>query len=253
MENYIFISGASSGIGKACAERFAREGYNLILNARRREILENLKQELQNIYPVKIELLVFDVRDEREVINQVNQLDENIKNKIIALINNAGLALGRDSIENGVSEDWDRLIDTNVKGLLYVSKAVMPLMISNGRGHIFNIASIAGKEVYPEGNVYCASKHAVDALSRAMRIDLVKHGIKVTNIAPGAVETEFSLVRFKGDQQIAKGVYNGFTPLSGPDVADALFYAFQVPSHVNINDLVIMPAQQASATQIFRS
>lgn len=247
MTNYVFITGATSGFGRACAIEFARNGYNIIATGRREERLLELKNELAAFHKDVI-TLNFDVRDQAEVIKQIESLKEDVKNNISILINNAGLAVGRAPIDEGLSDDWDRMIDTNVKGLLYVSRAVIPFLKANKSGHIFNIASIAGKEVYPGGNVYCASKHAVDALSRSMRIDLVDYGIKVTNIAPGAAETEFSIVRFKGDEALAKSVYDGFDPLVAEDIAATIYFVATRSQHVTINDLVIMPTAQASAT-----
>lgn len=247
MTNYVFITGATSGFGRACAIEFARNGYNIIATGRREERLAELKNYLAT-YKVDVITLNFDVRDQEEVIRQIDALSVDVKSTISILINNAGLAVGRSPIDEGLSDDWDRMIDTNVKGLLYVSRAVIPFLKANKSGHIFNIASIAGKEVYPGGNVYCASKHAVDALSRSMRIDLVDYGIKVTNIAPGAAETEFSIVRFKGDEALAKSVYDGFDPLVAEDIAATIYFVATRPQHVTINDLVIMPTAQASAT-----
>lgn len=248
MENYCLITGATSGIGEACATIYAQNGWNLILTGRRLDRLENLKMKLLSKYNVEIITLNFDISSENEVIKNIKNLPDTITSKIEILINNAGLAVGRGPIEDGVTEDWERMIDTNVKGLLYISKQVIPFLKEKKSGHIINIASIAGKEVYQGGNVYCASKHAVDALSKGMRIDLVNYNIKVTNIAPGAVETEFSLVRFKGDQEIANAVYDGYTPLYAKDVADTIYFVTSRAKHVTINDLTIMPTAQASAT-----
>jgi NADP-dependent 3-hydroxy acid dehydrogenase YdfG len=244
---YILITGATAGFGEATARMFAENNWNLILTGRRVERLERLKSELAH-FPIAIETLCFDVRDERQVNDAINSLSETVKSNIQILVNNAGLAVGRSPIADGLTDDWNRMIDTNIKGLLYVTKAVVPLLQLNGSGHIINLGSIAGKEVYAGGNVYCATKHAVDALSRSMRIDLVNDGIKVTNIAPGAAETEFSLVRFKGDEVTAKSVYDGFDPLQAIDIADAIYYVCTRPKHVTINDLVIMPTAQASST-----
>jgi len=247
MKKYVFITGATSGFGEACAEIFAKNGYSLIISGRRKEKLNALQEKLNDL-EVDVIPLNFDVRNEKEVNDAVDSLDESVKLKIEILINNAGLAVGRSSIEEGITDDWDRMIDTNVKGLLYVSKKIIPFLKANKSGHIFNLGSIAGKEVYPGGNVYCASKHAVDALSRAMRIDLVNYNIKVTNIAPGAAETEFSLVRFKGDEKTAKAVYDGYEPLIAKDISETIYFVATRPQHVTINDLVIMPTAQASAT-----
>ncbi|MFA9210605.1 MAG: SDR family NAD(P)-dependent oxidoreductase [Moraxellaceae bacterium] len=244
---YILITGATAGFGEATARMFAENNWNLIITGRRAERLAQLKSELAHL-PIAIETLCFDVRDERQVNEAIHSLSETVKNNIQILVNNAGLAVGRSPIADGLTDDWNRMIDTNIKGLLYVTKAVVPILQKNGSGHIVNLGSIAGKEVYAGGNVYCATKHAVDALSRSMRIDLVNDGIKVTNIAPGAAETEFSLVRFKGDEQTAKSVYDGFDPLQAIDIADAIYYVCTRPKHVTINDLVIMPTAQASST-----
>lgn len=247
MKKYVLITGATAGFGAATARMFAENGWNLVLTGRRSERLESLKNELQPA-GVDVVLLQFDVRREEEVNRAVETLSEEVKNNLAVLVNNAGLAVGRGPIDSGEPDDWDRMIDTNIKGLLYVTRAISPILKKNGGGHIVNIASIAGKEVYAGGNVYCATKHAVDALSRAMRIDLVHDNIKVSNIAPGAAETEFSLVRFKGDEQTAKNVYDGYDPLLAEDIADAVYYVCSRPKHVCINDLVIMPSAQASST-----
>jgi 3-hydroxy acid dehydrogenase / malonic semialdehyde reductase len=247
MKKYVFITGASSGFGEACAHIFAKNGFSLVLVARRKDKLEQLKVKLQNT-KVSIHYVELDIRIEKDVINVISTIPEEIKNKIHILINNAGLAVGRSSIENALTDDWERMIDTNIKGLLYVSKAIIPFLKLHQSSQIINISSIAGKEVYPGGNVYCATKHAVDALSKAMRMDLVSHGIKVTNIAPGAAETEFSLVRFKGDQEAAKSIYKGFDALQANDVAEAIWFVTSRPVHVTINDLTIMPTAQASAS-----
>lgn len=247
MKGYALITGASSGFGEAIAHSLANEGYSLILAARRTERLETLKEKLSQL-PIHIELITVDVRDEQAVIAAITSLPENVKDRIEILVNNAGLAVGRGPIDQGISDDWNRMIDTNIKGLLYVTKAVVPYLKKQAHGHIVNIASIAGKEVYSGGNVYCASKHAVDALSRSMRIDLVSYGIKVTNIAPGAAETEFSLVRFKGDQDTAASVYEGYEPLQAQDIADSVLFAVTRPAHVNISDITIMPTAQASTS-----
>ena len=246
MKKYVFITGASSGFGEACAHIFAKNGFSLVLVARRKDKLEQLKVKLQNT-KVSIHYVELDIRIEKDVINVISTIPEEIKNKIHILINNAGLAVGRSSIENALTDDWERMIDTNIKGLLYVSKAIIPFLKLHQSSQIINISSIAGKEVYPGGNVYCATKHAVDALSKAMRMDLVSHGIKVTNIAPGAAETEFSLVRFKGDQEAAKSIYKGFDALQANDIAEAVWFVTSRPVHVTINDLTIMPTAQASA------
>lgn len=249
----VFITGASSGIGAACAEVLAAEGrYRLLLCARREERLHELEDTLRSKFPtVEVYSFTLDVRDNQKVKDSISTLPDTWKNMDI-LINNAGLSQGLDAIQDGDTEDWDRMIDTNVKGLLYISKAVIPLLKKSNQAHIINIGSIAGKEVYPNGNVYCATKHAVDALNKAMRIDLLPFGIKVTAIHPGMVETEFSEVRFKGDKERAKNVYNGVTPLSGYDVAETISFVLSRPAHVNINDLLIMPTAQANGTIVNR-
>ena len=252
MENVVLITGATSGFGEACAHIFAENGWNLIITGRRTERLEKIKSKLIELYSCKVLTLNFDVCIEKDVKTAIESIPVDFKKSIKILINNAGLAVGRGPIQDGSTEDWNRMIDTNIKGLLYVSHAVIPLLIQNTEGHIFNIGSIAGKEVYPGGNVYCASKHAVDALSKSMRIDLVEHGIKVTNIAPGAAETEFSLVRFKGNETTAKSVYEGFDPLMAKDIAETIYFVATRPKHVTINDLVIMPTAQASATVLHK-
>jgi 3-hydroxy acid dehydrogenase/malonic semialdehyde reductase len=253
MDTFAVITGASSGFGEAIAKKFASLGKNIIITGRRNERLIQLQAELNRFYPsVKCIISCFDVRNENEVFDAFNNLADEIKNGINLLVNNAGLAVGRGPIDAGDSDDWNRMIDTNVKGLLYVSKAVIPLLKNHKNSQIVNIASIAGKEVYSGGNVYCATKHAVDALSRAMRIDLLPYGIKVSNIAPGAADTEFSVVRFKGDTETAKSVYEGYQPLIAEDIADAVEYVCSRPAHVTINDLVIMPTAQASATQLVK-
>ena len=253
MEKYVFITGATSGFGEACAEIFAKNGWNLILTGRRNDRLIHIQEKLSEMFPIDIQTLCFDVRVEEDVFKEIETLPNNIKENIDILINNAGLAVGRGPIDEGLIDDWDRMIDTNVKGLLYVTRAIVPFLKKNKKGHVFNLGSIAGKEVYAGGNVYCASKHAVDALSKAMRIDLVDYNIKVTNIAPGAAETEFSLVRFKGDESTAKSVYSGFEPLVAKDIAETIYFVATRPAHVTINDLTIMPTAQASATVIYKN
>ena len=241
------ITGATSGIGKATASAFAREGINLILCGRREERLAELKKELSK--RVAVHTLSFDVRDKEVVFEKINSLPEKFQ-KIDILINNAGNAHGLNPIQNGNIDDWDAMLDINVKGLLYVSKAIFPKMISQGTGHIINIGSTAGKEVYPNGNVYCASKYAVDALNQAMRIDLNKHGIRVGAVNPGLTQTEFSEVRFKGDTEKAKSVYEGFQALRPEDIADIIRFVVTRPYHVNIADLVVMPTAQANSTTV---
>jgi len=249
----VLITGASSGIGESCAVELAKEGkYRLLLCARRTDKLENLKQNIQEINTsCEVHFFKLDVRNAENVENELKNLPSVWKN-IDILINNAGLSQGLDPIQDGNILDWDRMIDTNIKGLLYVTKNVIPYMEKSTHAHIINLGSIAGKEVYPNGNVYCATKHAVDALNKAMRIDLLQKGIKVTAINPGMVETEFSEVRFHGDTERAKSVYNGLTPLSGKDIAETITFVLSRPKHVNINDLLIMPSAQANGTIIKR-
>ena len=245
MSKIILITGASSGFGKATATKFAAGGWNLILTARRKEKLDELAKALEANYGIKTLSLVFDVQDKKAVFDNLQNLPTEWQ-AINILVNNAGLALGRDSFENANLEDWETMIDTNVKGLLYASKAVLPMLIKE-KGHIINIGSTAGKEVYKDGNVYCASKHAVDAISKAQRIDLLPYQIKVTAIHPGAADTEFSVVRFKGDAEKANAVYNGYTPLMAEDIADTVWYVANTPAHVCINDLVITCVAQANS------
>lgn len=252
MNKNVFITGATSGIGQATARIFAKNGNRLIIIGRRETRLKELAQQLTAEYGVDVLPLVFDVRDNSAVQAAVDKLPAEWRN-IDVLVNNAGLAVGLGPIQEGIIDDWERMIDTNIKGLLYVTRCISPLMIANNSGHIINIGSVAGKEVYPNGNIYCATKHAVDALTRAMRIDMVKYGIKVTQIAPGAVETEFSVVRFKGDQGKADNFYKGFNPLTPEDIAALVYYVTTLPAHVCINDLVVTPTAQASATLINRS
>ncbi|WP_423147279.1 SDR family NAD(P)-dependent oxidoreductase [Rubrolithibacter danxiaensis] len=251
MSRIALITGATAGIGEACAHTFASNNFNLILTGRRADRLKKLSDDLEKTYPVKTISLNFDVRDKAAVQANLDQLPKEWK-KVDVLINNAGLSQGLDPIDEGSTDDWDVMIDTNIKGLLYVTKIVSQWMVERKLGHIINLGSIAGKEVYPKGNVYCATKHAVDALNKAMRIDLLPYGIKVTGIHPGAVETEFSEVRFKGDKQRAGKVYEGFEPLIAADIAETIWFAVNRPAHVNINELVIMPAAQATATNIRR-
>lgn len=246
MPKIVFITGASSGFGKACAEKFASAGHNLILNARRQDRLEELSSSLQKAYGISVLLLPFDVREEETVMTSVAGLPAEWQ-QVDILVNNAGLAAGRDYFEEALLDDWNRMVDTNVKGFMYVAKAVSMLMAKNKKGHIINIGSIAGKQVYEKGNVYCATKYAVDALNQAMRIDLLRHQIKVTAIHPGAAETEFSNVRFKGDDDMAKAVYTGLEALSAMDVAEIIYYTTTLPAHVCINDLIVTPTRQADA------
>lgn len=243
----ILITGATAGIGKATAERFAAEGHRLMINGRRKWRLEEIAASLKRDHNVEVLPLCFDVRDRAGVESALGSLPGEWQ-RIDILVNNAGLAAGLDPVQDASADDWDTMVDTNVKGLLYVSEAVVPLMIRQGHGHIFNIGSIAGRDVYPKGSVYCATKFAVDALTRGMRIDLLAHGIKVTLVSPGAVRTEFSLVRFKGDAERAEKVYRGYEPLQAEDVAEVIHYISTLPNRVNINDILIMPQAQANAT-----
>jgi len=251
MRNIALVTGATAGIGTATAEILAKNGYNLIITGRRKDLLDNLKSELGVKYKSDVLALNFDIRDRQQTENAIDSLPKTWKN-IDVLINNAGLAAGLAPIQEGSVDDWDQMIDTNVKGLLYITRKVAPLMIKRGSGHIVNLSSIAAKETYENGNVYCATKHAVDALTKGMRIDLVKHNVKVTSISPGMVDTEFSLVRFKGDKARADKVYEGLTPLSADDIAEAIMFALSRPAHVNINDMLIMPTAQASIANVVR-
>ena len=256
MQKIVFITGATSGFGEACAYKFAANGYDLILNGRRTDRLQTLADTLEKKYNVAVMQLPFDVQNEKAVFDSIQKMPVEWK-AIDVLINNAGLALGRDYFEEGDLSDWNTMIDTNIKGFLYVAKAVSQLMVarnasSHGQaqgltGHIINMGSVAGKEVYEKGNVYCATKFAVDAISQGMRIDLLRHNIKVTSINPGAADTEFSVVRFKGDADTAKKIYDGLKPLTAEDIAEVIFYCTTLPAHVCINDLTITCTQQANA------
>lgn len=250
MKKIALVTGATSGIGEATALKAAEAGFDLIITGRRAERLHKLADNIRQ-KGSEVLSLCFDIRKAEEVKQAIAGLDERWKN-IAVLVNNAGLAVGINPVQEGILDDWERMIDTNVKGLLYITREVAPLMIRNNTGHIVNLASIAGKEVYPGGNVYCATKHAVDALSRAMRTDMLKYNIKVTNIAPGMVETEFSLVRYKGDAEAAENVYKGMTPLSNQDIAETIIFAITRPAHVCLNDIVIMPTAQANSRDVFR-
>ncbi|MFN4950586.1 MAG: SDR family NAD(P)-dependent oxidoreductase [Flavobacteriales bacterium] len=247
MVKYALITGASSGFGAEIASCLAKEGYGLILTARRLDRLIALKETLSQESP-DIIIGKLDVRDRAAVNQWVDALGNHVKQNLSILINNAGLAAGRSTIDQGLASDWEQMIDTNLTGLLYVSQAVIPLLKARKEGLIINITSIAGKEAYPQGNVYCATKAAVDQLTKGMRMDLLPFGIRVSSIAPGAAETEFSLVRFKGDEDQASAVYQGFTPLDAKDIADTVQFIVTRPPHVSIHDLVIMPSAQASAT-----
>lgn len=243
----VLITGATAGIGKATAYRFAQEHFRLILIGRRKELLEKISADIKQKFEIEVLTLDLDIRKKDEVEKRLDSLPDEWKS-IDILVNNAGLAAGLDPVHTASTDDWDIMIDTNVKGLLYVSRAIIPRMIGQGRGHIFNVGSIAGKEVYPKGSVYSATKHAVDALTKGMRIDLLPYGIKVTQISPGAVETEFSNVRFKGDTERAKLVYKGYEPLKGEDIAEVIHFISSLPQRVNVNDILVMPQAQANAT-----
>jgi NADP-dependent 3-hydroxy acid dehydrogenase YdfG len=241
----ILITGATAGFGKAIAYKFAEHGWNIIITGRREKRLNEIESDLKKQFEVKALALCFDVRNKKEVNEAISSLPHDWKN-IDVLINNAGLASGLSLIQDGNTDDWDLMIDTNVKGLLYVSRAVMPLMVERVIGHIINMDSIAGKQAYLKGNIYCATKFAVDAISRSMRIDLLPYQIKVTNISPGAAETEFSLVRYKGDNERAKKVYEGYIPLNANDIAEVVFFAATRPPHVVLNEIEITPLAQAN-------
>ena len=251
MKKLSFITGATSGFGEAIARKFAANGHSIIIVGRRTERLEALASELRNSHSIEVLPITLDVRDRDMVAQTINDLDDKWK-KIDVLVNNAGLASGANPIQDGDIDDWEKMIETNVNGLLYVSRAVIPFMVARGQGHIINIGSTAGKEVYKNGNVYCASKHAVDAITKGMRIDLLEDGIKVTQIAPGAAETEFSEVRFHGDKEKAKSVYNGYKPMEAMDIAELVYYSSSLPSHLCINDLVVTSLAQANSFYIDR-
>ncbi len=244
MDKITLITGATSGIGEATALLLAQNNYNLILTGRRTERLTLLKEKILLETNVKVMTLNFDIRNFDETKTSIDNLPEQWS-KIDVLINNAGLAVGYNTIQDGVVDDWERMIDTNIKGLLYITRLVSPIMVKRSKGHIINISSIAGKETYPFGNIYCATKHAVQSVTKGMRIDMLKHGIKVSSVSPGAVDTEFSLVRFKGDKDKARGVYNGFTPLFANDIAETILFVLTRPPHVNIDDILVMPTDQA--------
>ena len=243
------ITGASSGFGRATALKFAEHGWDVIITGRRKEKLEELEHIILDTYETKVYSLCFDVRDRKAVKIELDALPHFWK-EIDVLVNNAGLASGMSAIYDGDIDDWEKMIDTNVKGLLYVSRSILPWMIERKRGHVINIGSTAGKDAYAYGNVYCGSKFAVDAITKSMRIDLLPHGIKVTGVNPGAAETEFSLVRFKGDAEKAKSIYKGFDPLQAKDIADVVWFAASRPPHVNLNDIVITPLAQANSVYI---
>jgi 3-hydroxy acid dehydrogenase/malonic semialdehyde reductase len=248
----VFITGATSGFGRASALMFAKNGWDVIINGRRTDRLNALEDEIHSLQQgTRVLKLPFDVRDRHLVKESIEQLKDDWK-QVDVLVNNAGLASGLSFIHEGNIDDWETMIDTNVKGLLYVSRAIMPGMVERKSGHIINISSIAGKEAYPKGNVYCATKHAVDALTKSMRIDLLPFGIRVTSVDPGAAETEFSIVRFGGDKQKADQVYKGYKPLMAEDVADVIFYAATRPPHVTLNDILITPLAQANTSNFHK-
>ena len=250
MSKIALITGATSGIGRATALILGKNGYDIIACGRRQERLQKLQEELKGT--CETHPLVFDVRDQQAVNQAIDSLPGKWKN-IDVLVNNAGNAHGLSPINEGSVEDWDAMIDINVKGLLYVSKVVVNGMVERKSGHIINIGSIAGKEVYPNGNVYCASKYAVDAINKGMRIDLGQHGIKVSAVNPGLVETEFSLVRFKGDKERADSIYQGFSPLTAEDVAEIILFTVTRPAHVNLADMIVFPTVQTTATTVHKS
>jgi 3-hydroxy acid dehydrogenase / malonic semialdehyde reductase len=251
MNKIAFITGATSGIGKATSLLFANNKWDLIITGRRENLLFELAETIRKTTDSKVYPLIFDVRERDQVNLSIDSLPMEWK-KIDLLVNNAGLASGFDPLNEGDYDDWNKMIDTNIKGLLYVSRNIANLMISLQKGQIINVSSIAGKETYPSGNVYCASKYAVEALTKGMRLDFLKHNIKVGSISPGMVDTEFSLVRFHGDSEKASNVYSGFKPLSADDIAEAIFFMATRPEHVNINDIIIMPTAQGSARDVFR-
>jgi len=246
-----FITGSTAGFGRAIALKFAQHGWNIIIAGRRAERLRDLEHEITSVFETKVFSMMLDVRNREDVSNLIKNLPHEWKN-IDVLVNNAGLASGLSSIQEGNIDDWEVMIDTNIKGLLYVSRAVIPGMVERNRGHIINIGSIAGKEAYAKGNVYCATKHAVDAISKSMRIDLLPHSIKVTSVNPGAAETEFSLVRFKGDTHKASQVYQGYEPLKPEDIAEVIYFAASRPPHVVLNDIVITPIAQANTAYFIK-
>lgn len=251
MRKIALITGATAGIGRAIALRLAEEKFDLIITGRREDRLKELRQEIEINYKVRVKELCFDVTNYKEVEKALGNLPETWP-RVDVLVNNAGLAVGLSPIYEGVIEDWERMIDTNIKGLLYVTRVVSPGMVERKSGHIINLSSIAGKEVYPKGNVYCATKHAVTALSKAMRMDMLDYGIRVTLVCPGAVNTEFSTVRFKGDKEKADQVYKGFTPLAAGDIAEAVAYAVMQPKHVDVQEVMVMPTAQAGGAMFHK-
>lgn len=252
MNKIAIVTGATAGIGEATANLLARNGFNLIITGRRMERLNSLKEKIENETSARVLAIKFDIRSLTETEEAVKSIPADWKD-IEVLVNNAGLAVGLNTIQEGVVDDWERMIDTNVKGLLYISRLISPIMVQRKSGHIINISSIAGKETYPFGNVYCATKHAVQSITKGMRLDLLKYGIKVSSISPGAVDTEFSIVRFKGDNVSAKKVYKGFTPLFAQDIAETILFVLTRPKHVNIDDILVMPTAQAFARDFNRT
>ncbi|HMU97318.1 MAG TPA: SDR family NAD(P)-dependent oxidoreductase [Chitinophagales bacterium] len=252
MANIILITGATAGFGKATAIKFAAAGWNIIITGRRKERLESLEKNLKSTYNIDVLSLCFDVRNLEEVKSAINSLEEKWQ-AIDVLINNAGLAAGKGPIQEGLYDDWEQMIDTNVKGLLYMTREIAPLMIKRNQGHIINVASLAGWEAYGGGNVYCGTKHAVRAISRGARIDLVQHNIKVSVVSPGAADTEFSLVRFKWDKDKADSVYEGFQPLQAEDIANSIYFMATQPAHVNIEEIFILPTAQATSNVIHKT
>lgn len=251
MKKTAIITGATAGIGEATAWVLAQNNFNLIITGRRKERLADLKTKIESGTDSNVLALHFDIRSQSETEAAVKSIPDDWK-KIDVLINNAGLAVGMSTIDEGVVDDWERMIDTNIKGLLYMTRLISPMMVKQKSGHIVNISSIAGKETYPMGNVYCATKHAVQSLTKGMRLDFLKYGIKVSSVSPGAVDTEFSLVRFKGDEQRANSVYQGFTPLYAKDIAETILFVLTRPQHVNIDDILVMPTDQAYARDFNR-
>ena len=252
MKNIVLITGATSGIGEATALLLGNNNYNLIITGRRKDRLDQLKVKIEKEAITNVYSLNFDIRNQGETDRAIDSLPAEWQN-IDILINNAGLAAGLNTIQEGVTDDWERMIDTNIKGLLYITHKVAPGMVKRKAGHIVNISSIAGRETYPSGNVYCATKHAVESLTKGMRLDMLQYGIKVSSVSPGAVKTEFSIVRFRGDDEKAENVYKGFTPLYAEDIAEAILFIISRPKHVNIDDLLIMPTDQAFSRDFNRT
>ena len=247
----VLITGATSGIGKATARLLAQNGYRLILTGRRNDRLDTIAGELKQEHHADVYTLCFDIRSSEETKQAITSIPRDFL-PVDILINNAGLAVGLSTVQDGVEEDWERMIDTNIKGLLYISRLISKMMIERKSGHIINISSIAGKETYPMGNVYCATKHAIQSITKAMRLEMLPYGIKVSSVAPGAVNTEFSTVRFKGDKERADQVYKGFTPLSAEDIAETIWFVASRPAHVNIDDILVMPTAQAFSRDFHR-